>query len=124
MSRRMRLVALERDEFRFAPPLNPAAVVPAQAGTHNYQDFGYRWLCHIAFAVAYGSPPARGRRRRVIARHLRKRECRQLLRAMFPRRAGQIRHSHAIIWSQTQRLLKAEAAALCVHSPWTQAASM
>src|SRR5207253_1154491 len=66
-----------RDEFRFAPPLNqsplipatagslsvlgtnPAAVVPAQAGTHNHQGFGCRWPCHIAFAAAYGSPPAR-----------------------------------------------------------------
>src|SRR5882672_3039744 len=27
---------------------NSAAVVPAQAGTHNHQAFGYRRDCHIA----------------------------------------------------------------------------
>src|SRR5258705_12358259 len=33
---------------------NPAAVVPAQAGTHNPQSFGYRWPCHIALLRCMG----------------------------------------------------------------------
>src|SRR5712671_2397577 len=38
---------------------NPAAVVPAQAGTHNHQDFDYRWPCHIALLRRMG-PRLRG----------------------------------------------------------------
>src|SRR5262245_51047254 len=36
-----------------------AAVVPAQAGTHNHQGFGYRWRCHIALLRRMG-PRLRG----------------------------------------------------------------
>src|SRR5439155_2237836 len=32
----------------------PAAVVPAQAGTHNHQSFGHRWSCHIALLRRMG----------------------------------------------------------------------
>ena len=38
---------------------NPAAVVPAQAGTHNHQGFGYRWPSHIASLRRMG-PRLRG----------------------------------------------------------------
>jgi tripartite-type tricarboxylate transporter receptor subunit TctC len=38
---------------------NPAGVVPAQAGTHNHQGFGYRWLCPIALLRSMG-PRFRG----------------------------------------------------------------
>jgi hypothetical protein len=38
---------------------NQAVVVPAQAGTHNHQDFGYRQLCHIASLRRMG-PRLRG----------------------------------------------------------------
>ena len=38
---------------------NPAAVVPAQAGTHNHQGFCHRWLCHIALLWRMG-PRLRG----------------------------------------------------------------
>src|SRR6266571_4242155 len=37
----------------------PAAVVPAQAGTHNHQSFGHRWSCHIALLRRMG-PRLRG----------------------------------------------------------------
>jgi hypothetical protein len=37
----------------------PTAVVPAQAGTHNHQDFGYRWPCHITLLRRMG-PRLRG----------------------------------------------------------------
>src|SRR5262245_54912968 len=36
-----------------------AAVVPAQAGTHNHQGFDYRWPCHIALPRRMG-PRLRG----------------------------------------------------------------
>src|SRR5262249_12997409 len=50
---------------------NLAAVVPAQAGPHTHHGFRYTaGPAHIALAAAYGSPPARGRQRRVIASHL------------------------------------------------------
>src|SRR5205814_9858868 len=49
---------------------NPAVVVPAQAGTHSHQCLGYRMALPHRLAAAYGSPPARGRQRRVIAPHL------------------------------------------------------
>src|SRR5262249_28285995 len=39
--------------------MSPAAVVPAQAGTHNHQGFGYRWPCHIALLRRMG-PRLRG----------------------------------------------------------------
>ena len=38
---------------------NLAAVVPAQAGTHNHQGFDYRWPCHIALLRRMG-PRLRG----------------------------------------------------------------
>ena len=38
---------------------NLAAVVPAQAGTHNHQGFGYRWPCHTALLRRMG-PRLRG----------------------------------------------------------------
>src|SRR5262245_37075718 len=38
---------------------NLAAVVPAQAGTHNHQGFGYRWSCNIALLRRMG-PRLRG----------------------------------------------------------------
>src|SRR3954468_16241487 len=31
-----------------------AAVVPAKAGTHNHQGFGYHWPCHIALLRRMG----------------------------------------------------------------------
>jgi hypothetical protein len=31
-----------------------SALVPAQAGTHNHQGFGYRWRCHIAWLRRMG----------------------------------------------------------------------
>src|SRR5215813_8818869 len=37
---------------------NLAAVVPAQAGTHNHQGFGCRWPCHIALLRRMGPPPS------------------------------------------------------------------
>jgi len=38
---------------------SPAAVVPAQAGTHNHQGFCHRWSCHIALLQRMG-PRLRG----------------------------------------------------------------
>src|SRR5262245_14395730 len=38
---------------------NQAAVVPAQAGTHNHQGLGYRRPCHIALLRRMG-PRLRG----------------------------------------------------------------
>jgi hypothetical protein len=35
------------------------AVVPAKAGTHNHQGFGYRWRCHIPLLRSMG-PRLRG----------------------------------------------------------------
>src|SRR5262245_59591140 len=38
---------------------NPAAVVLAQAGTHNHQGFDYCWRCHVALLRRMG-PCLRG----------------------------------------------------------------
>src|SRR5439155_4365720 len=52
------------NQFPFVPSEKdvkqcPSAVVPAQAGTHNHQGFGYRWPCHIALLRRMG-PRLRG----------------------------------------------------------------
>src|SRR5215467_16133011 len=47
------------DPARSSAGTNLAAVVPAQAGTHNHQGFGYRWPCHIALLRRMG-PRLRG----------------------------------------------------------------
>jgi len=45
--------------------MNPAAVVPAQAGTHNHHRLGYRWPCHIAVLRRMG-PRLRGDDGRIV----------------------------------------------------------
>src|SRR5215470_1180400 len=60
---------LHRGAARVLGP-NLAAVVPARARTHNHPRFQLSLALPRRLAAAYGSPPARGRQRRVIASHL------------------------------------------------------